>query len=280
MDLPGIDRVVRRGRAELRRAEVLVRNRLSTVHEKPVVLLGNQKSGTTAVAALLAALTGETAALDLMREAYSPRLAAVKAGEISFSQLIQRNRFSFSRRIIKEPQLTPFYDELRASIPQARIGVIVRDPRDNLRSIFDFLGLSPDGEQVRPGKRPGSPSWRLVLDGRWLGIPAGDQLEQAAHRWNLCADVALEPRGEIVVVRYEDFVVDKYGVTAALARAVGLTVVRASLPRSVAERAYQPRGEHRGQSPIEFFGPENLRRIEAICGDRMKRLGYEPSPVG
>jgi hypothetical protein len=39
---------------------------------------------------------------------------------------------------------------------------------------------------------------------------------------------------------------------------------------------YQPRGD-RGVSWLEFFGRENLRRIEGICGGRMAQLGYRPT---
>ena len=41
------------------------------------------------------------------------------------------------------------------------------------------------------------------------------------------------------------------------------------------DRQYQRRGDRNVSWP-DFFGPDNLARIERICGDRMQRFGYLP----
>jgi Sulfotransferase domain len=270
--------LVRRSRTSMHRAETVIRNPLGRINPEPVFLLGNQRSGTTAIGAILAHVTGVTAALDLSREVHSPTFDRMRSGQMDLEQHIRRNRFAFTRAIIKEPHLTPFYAELRTHFPRARFGLVVRDPRDNLRSLFDYLELPGQGDHEVASRRIRQRrSWQLVVDGRWLGITAPGRLEQLAHRWNICADVYLENRESVVLVRYEDFVADKRGTAISLARSLGLTVARRDLAGSDAVRAYQPLGMHRDQAPVDFFGPDNVSVIERICGGRMASLGY---PVG
>jgi Sulfotransferase domain len=266
---------VRRSRSSLRRVEARARNPISRVNPEPVFLLGNQRSGTTAIAAILAGVTGATAALDLSREARSPTFDRVRSGQMSLDDHIRRNRFAFSRAIVKEPHLTPFYAELRDRFPRARFALVVRDPRDNLRSLFDYLELPGQGDyEVASRRIRARRSWQLVVDGRWLGITAGGRLQQLAERWNLCADVYLENPESVVLVRYEDFVADRRGITVSLARSLGLPLAGRDIAGRDAARAYQPRGTYRYQAPVDFFGPDSLHVIERICGERMVPLDY------
>ena len=39
------------------------------------------------------------------------------------------------------------------------------------------------------------------------------------------------------------------------------------------DRPFQPAGD-RSVTWIDFFGPQNLARIESICGEEMRALGY------
>lgn len=276
--VPTFDVLRRRGRSTLRLAEALARNPISRINRQAVIVLGNQKSGTTAVAALLAHLSGSTVTLDLTREILYPTHDRVKDGRMSFETFVRRNRFQFSRTIIKDAHLAPFYKELRSIFPQARFVLVVRDPRDNIRSILDRLEISgrdPEASLASPHRRDRR-AWRLVLDGSWLGIQGSGTLEHLAHRWNVCADVYVDHPDLVRLIRYEDFVADRRRAITDLASSLGLNVTRAELAEDVARRSYQPPGKHRAQTPLEFFGSENLATIEAICGTRMAKLGYEP----
>ena len=241
-------------------------------HAAPIFVLGNQKSGTTAIAALLARMTGLRATLDLRREIDTPTFQRVHAGQWTMERFVERNRFDFSRDLIKEPNLTLLCGPLRDYFPQGRFVFVVRDPRQCIRSILDRLGLPGNSSELNGEQLAGvSPAWRLVLDGRWMGL-AGDQyVDLLAERWNRCARVYLDDPERFTLCRYEDFVRDRAGTIADLARALSLPVLRDI--SSEVESAFQPTGRHRHTPVEEFFG-DNLDRVTRICADPMHALGY------
>lgn len=269
----------RRIRAEVNRARALCAAPLSQVNHEPRFVLGNQRSGTTAVAALLADVTGASVELDLTREVFAPTFDLLRSGEMTIGEHVRRNRASYSRRIIKEPHLTPFLDQLREHFPDARFAVVVRDPRDNIRSLYDYLEIPGDCAEPRlsSSRRVARwKSWRMVVDGGWLGLDGRQGLEHLAHRWNMCADVYLHNRDQVILVRYEDFLADRLGLVRSLGKSLGLGVGSAHVAAERAGQAFQPLGAHRGAAPLAFFGPENLAMIDRICAERMSALGYAP----
>jgi len=92
-----------------------------------------------------------------------------------------------------------------------------------------------------------------------------------AEDWNTAVDGYLARPDVFILIRYEDFVADKVGAIARLAAELGLPAAQDI--DAWTDVQYQPRGD-RDISWQEFFGPENLARIERICGDRMARFGY------
>ena len=119
-----------------------------------------------------------------------------------------------------------------------------------------------------------NPGWELVLDGRWLGIEGDHWVEQLAGRWVHCANVYRASPESFVLCRYEDFVADKLGELRRLATAVGQEVV-ADVSAEL-DVAFQPSGD-RNVGWLEFFGEENLARIERVCGETRAALGYPPA---
>ena len=153
--------------------------------------------------------------------------------------------------------------------------MIVRDPRDNIRSAFDRMGLPGNREQLDPDDLQAvPPNWRWHLNPEILGLAGGTYVEVAAERWNRAASVYLSQRDDMVLIRYEDFLADKTGAIQRLADLLDLPI----LPRARLDldRQYQPRGRDRDRPVHDFFGPDNLRRIERICAEPMRRLGYQP----
>jgi len=257
----------------LRLLQEILQASVTRVNPSPILILGNQKSGTTAVAALLAEATGCSVTLDIVEEMRRPILPLVRRGELAFADFVEKNKLAFSRAIVKEPNLTPFREELAARFPDAKFVLVVRDPRDNVRSILDRLGVPGDLEGVKPEELDApSPSWRHVIDGRWLGLSGDDYIEMLAARWNLAADSALHSKGDLILLRYEDFVKDKVGEIARLAGKLGLQAVNDI--SSMVDTPFQPRGRNRGIDWLAFFGAENLGKIELICRERMVLLGY------
>lgn len=235
-------------------------------------VFGNQKSGTSAIAALLARSCGLSVSLDMLQEIQRPTFHRVVAGEISFDDYVRRNRWEFSHAVVKEPNLTLLYEPLAARFPGAPMVFVLRDPRDNLRSLLNSLAIPGDLPVLEDRHRARTnPGWDLVLDNGYLGTFGEHYIDQLAGRWVYCANVYRTHQSRIELCRYEDFQADKLAELARLAEAVGYPVV-ADVTAQL-DVAFQPIGD-RQVAWDAFFGRENLARIERICGETMEALGY------
>ncbi len=255
-----------------RRTQHAIRNAGATVHPRPVFVLGNQKSGTSAIAGMLAGASGRSVSIDMLIEIERPHFQQVHAGSLSFERYIEMNRWEFSHEIVKEPNLTLLHPWLVEAFPESPIVFVVRDPRDQIRSLLDNLAIPGDLADVTAAVRARlNPTWRLVLDGRWLGIAGDHYIEQLAGRWARCARVYLDQPETMRLCRYEAFQTDKQGEIRRLAVALGVPIVRDI--DDLLDRPFQRPGDS-GVDWSRFFG-ENLSRINAICGDEMGALGYD-----
>jgi hypothetical protein len=235
-------------------------------------MLGNQKSGTTAIAALLSEMTGLSVTLDLKSEMKNPVIHRVKRGGLSMEDFVRLNKLDFSRDIIKEPSLSPFFRELSECFPRSKFVMVIRDPRDNIRSILNRLKIPGHLDDITDEYTSRiTPAWALIIDGRWLGLDGKNYVEMLAQRWNYITDSYLDNSGRMLLLRYEDFSKDKVGELERLAEALGLEKKR-DVSRRV-DVQFQPAGD-RSVRWDDFFGPENLSRIERIAADRMRKLGY------
>lgn len=255
------------------------RHQRARVAQRPVIVSGNQKSGTTAIAALLARATAtsfsndpfwQIAHFDTGRQVVSE----VLGGRLALDRVIDRHRAYFAADVIKDPNFSFMQPQLQQRFPDARRVFIVRDPRQNIRSILNRLHLDGRLAELGPAQRAALaqvPGWQVILDGSDLALAGADHIERLARRWNLAVESYLAHADGVVLVRYEDFVADKPGQIANLARRLGMAATVDI--RSEQERAYQPRG-NRSVAPAEFFGERNLGRIESLCGPLMRRFGY------
>lgn len=243
---------------------------------EPVVVLGNQKTGSTAIAALLAQATGKSVTLDLQRAI--PDVGwqlCVKYGVTPFREIAHKYKDDFSMPIIKEPSLSYFYDEMLELMPNAKYVFIQRNPYQNIRSVLNRLKIPGDLTDIEYDQWPElckTPVWRLALDSSWLGRPKGSYIESMAHRWDIAARTYLDSPECFILIRYEDFVKDKKSSIEGLASDLGL-VVQEDIGTNV-DVQYQGKG-NRSASPGEFFGETNREVIRKICGESAKKLGYE-----
>ena len=250
-----------------------LRTPLARVNPRPVIVLGNQKAGTSAIAGLLGAAAGASVTLDLRNEQTAhPLFIRCRLGDLPFAELVRRNKLDFSRDIVKEPNLSLLYDQVVEYFPDAPVILIVRDPRDNIRALLNWMRLPGSLGSVGDADLAHLTTvQRSVLRSEWLGAAPRNYVESLAHRWNLIADIILRHPARVTLIRYEDFCADKTGAIGRTAAAVGL---RASKDiHDQLDRQFQPRGD-RSVSWTGFF-EENLDRIMALCGGRMDRLGYE-----
>ena len=141
-------------------------------NEEAIIVLGNSKSGTTVIAALLAEYGDLTVTLDFWPRLRRPStLAAVHAGRVPFDRFVRRFRADFARDVVKDPHLTFLYPQLAERFPRARFVMVMRDPRDNIRSILTRLSLRGDLADIGPEDyRRMRPLWEGILKSPWLGV--------------------------------------------------------------------------------------------------------------
>ena len=253
----------------------LMRRRTAPIQQAPLFVLGNQKSGTSAVSALLALATRKDLTLDFrVRRYVLEDLYRVSRGETSLSDFVARNRIEFSTPIIKEPSLTFIFSKLEAEFPEASFVFILRNPFDNIRSVFDRLRLDGQTKAVPGHMQNANFAWRHIISGTDLGldpeIRTAGVAPVLATRWVLALQPVIE-KPAIPVLRYEDFLGDKIGTIRSLAAKVGLDA-----PGSIeshVDRAFQPSGRSQ-VSPETFFSPENYDQIDRITAALRSRFGY------
>lgn len=263
--------------------------RVTRPHPRPVFVFGNQKSGTSAISVLLGQATGLRTQMDF-RGAWEPHLTPLVAGRIPLDAFIRRNAYAFSAPIVKEPGLTFLAGRLAAHYPGSPCIFILRDPFQNIRSIFNRLDLPGDitAGGFDPAGLPNA-TWRAIMTGRDLSLETGGDDETGGETGSETGPVAVQARrwlraaaeyeadpGRYTLLRYEDFTRDKEGEIARLARAVGLEP-RHSIA-ATKDRDFQRRGDA-GADPRAFFGERNHALIARICGPAAARLGYGPVPA-
>ena len=276
-----------------------ISNRNVVITNNPIFILGNQKSGTSAVAALLSELTNVSVCIDLRKEVWSPSYHEVLEGKITFARFVERNHVDFSKDIIKEPNLTFLHHDLFELFPSSKVVFIVRDPRSNIKSILNRLSIPGSLDSLTKEYRSTLPyAWKLILDNRGLDVKTDNKnsyIEALAYRWNFASNVLTKylqveactscnltrRSGRYFLIRYEDFINDKVGELEKLAYGLELEPVN-----DISEKVnvqFQPRGENhvdwkrKDTNWKDFFGTNNLTKIETICQSNMEKFGYQIS---
>ncbi len=263
---------------DLLNPRVRVRRKLhrlfSQIEDEPIFILGNHKSGTSAIAGLFAELVGLPTTIDLPSEMETPTCHQVRQGMVPFQAFVQKNRVEFTRKIIKAPELTLLYPQVKEYFPGARFVFILRDPRDNIRSILNRLKIPGHLSGIDPKSFPEmTPAWELVLDNCWLAMPPSHYIDALAERWSYIARIYLQQPENFVLIQYEDFCRDKVAQLKTLADRLNLKA-RNDVSDWL-DYPFQPQG-NRKVSWQEFF-QDNLSRIESLCHEEMELLGYTRS---
>jgi len=252
---------------------LLFKNKFSIVCKTPFIVLGNQKSGTSAIAHLLADFGRLSKTIDIP-PLWDKRVIKIMKGQLKLPNVVNHHRFYFSKKVIKEPNMTFFADQVVETFPEAKYIFVIRDPRDNIRSLLNRIKIPGHLEDIDAILLLGLPrGYKVILSAKNWGIDGTDNyIEVLAHRWNKAVDNYVQFSERMILVRYEDFLADKYGVIKNLANQLGIPQ-KADISDRL-DIQYQPRGLH-NITWQEFFGRKNLERIEEICGSRMKEFGYK-----
>ncbi|MGB5951022.1 MAG: PIG-L family deacetylase, partial [Ornithinimicrobium sp.] len=92
----------------------------------PIFVLGNQKSGTTAIAALLAECVGGTFVPDVLYK-HRLKLKDLLAQQPSIEELARNHPKSFQATVVKDNDFTFLFPALEQAFPEARFVFVVRD---------------------------------------------------------------------------------------------------------------------------------------------------------
>ena len=243
-------------------------------HQSPIFILGNQKSGTSIITALLGKFTNKNTSIDLFYSDFNYSIFTDwKKGRISTTDFVIKNKLEFSSKIIKEPHLSIFYPELKEKFSTSKFVMIVRNPLDNIRSILDRLDI--DGNKTdlnQEDKRKIFHSWNLLFNNDWIGGSKKQYIEVLAERWNIISKTYLENKNNIILVKYEDFLKDKIKVINNLSRE--LNIEKVNDISSLLNTQFQPVGKNKKVDVQEFFKEKNYQKILSICKENMERLAY------
>lgn len=249
----------------------------ASVHPAPVIVLGNQKSGTTVIASLLGEITDNSVTIDpFHRIEDSVKLRQRMSHQaICFSEVVQRNKIYFSTQVVKDPYFTFIVEDVMSVFPQSQYVFVSRDPRDNIRSILNRLNLPGNRDDLKEAELASCPpktDWREILEGQMPAVDGSNYIEKLAHRWDKATSLYKTHQDKIVLIRYEDFVKDKVAEIKQLSRKVGLKPERDI--SALVDKQYQVRG-HQNIAWADFFGEKNVEIIENICKSGMDFLGYK-----
>lgn len=152
---------------------------------------------------------------------------------------------------------------LNALVDDAAFVNVVRDPRDTVASLLR-VAFWPDITVWCEGN---------VTPRAWQAMRR-DPTELAARLWacdvaRSVEDRAAIPAENVIDVRYEDLVVDPWGVVAGVARSVGLP------PRAAFERAVRAfRVDARDRDAGAGLTEVQMDTVAAIAGPTAERIGY------
>ena len=243
-----------------------------TVNPGPIIVLGNQKAGTSAVAHLLADRCGLSKTVDIP-ELWPPAMIRLLRGEETLKALAGRHPRPFSRDLVKEPHLTFLYPQVGDLCPNARYVFVVRDPRSNIRSILNRLGIPGHLTEFHLEDYEMPEYWKSIFDSRIWGADHQHYVGVLSDRWRRSALVYLRQPEKMILLRYEDFLEAKVQSIERIAHQLGLTPVN-DISGKV-DIQFQPKGDH-SISVLDFFGSRNIEMIDQICLEEMMRFDYRP----
>jgi hypothetical protein len=239
------------------------------------VVLGHQKSGTTAFGALLAQCAGGGYANDplyAIDRGKGGAAAALLCDGTPLAEMVEAHRRLFCRTILKDPDLTFVRGQLELVFPAAALVHVVRNPFTTIRSIADRLELSAE-HLLLPADQVQLPNlhWRLIVSGKLPDIGRGTIAEILALRCAVALDAARTDLSAHAIVRYEDFCAAKKDVIEAMASSLDLPV-RSDIGGAV-DRQFQTRGKARVDLQSRL-GSRTIEVIASTCGAANQYFDY------
>lgn len=238
-----------------------IKNKLTRMHSnykqlnaKPnrnaIWIFGVQKSGTSAIAGLLAKRSNKSVTLDTPT-LWDPFYSQMLNAELDIITHIKSNPYPFSKTIIKEPVASLFVSELDTYFNMDKYVFIYRNPHDVIRSILNRLHLPGDRKDIDLNEI--NENWRVHFKDGTNYIKSLTELWIKVYS----QEEAIDDQ-RCIFVKYEDFLKDKIEFIDDLCEKLNLS------PKNniteILDYNFQPRGRS-NTNLNEFFGEDNYNYI-------------------
>lgn len=240
---------------------ILMSDKLSCVSPQ-VIVLGHQKSGTSAIAALLAAMSDKTLTNDIHRshKNYKDYRNFHFLNELD-SVFFSRYAFEMSREVVKEPEISFFYNSLKERFDKSKFVYVSRKPEYIIKSILSRLGAKVSSNQVYEhdfyDQLMSSPMWQDVL-----GFSSGcNIIEHLARRIETLDFQYYQNRDNFHLIKYEDFNKNKELAIEELSMELGF--IKVNSIDNIKDKQYQPKSEYK--STDDYFSKDELDVIRTVC---------------
>lgn len=169
-----------------------------------IIILGHQKSGTTAIATLIAKRSSLSYTADIVRSHRNHiDWDYLHNKEIDFSSFSKKYKYEFSKSLLKEPELSFFYKDLKEQCSDRKFIFVLRHPVDNIKSILSRLKLNSMSElkdsRIYRSELDKFPMWKSILGDIDNPIPA------LCKRWNDLVTIYEDNKENIYLIKYENF---------------------------------------------------------------------------
>ncbi len=251
------------------------------------IILGHQKTGTSAIASLLALMTGASYSQDPFYHVDMGAAEVLRKTTIWPEHLAlaaRQHPHLFRSQIVKDPDFIYFFEQLKPVYPSAKFVFVARRPEDMIRSIVGRLGLTVEAlEKPAEALRDQLPNqhWFAVLGG--LGDRQSTPSESGESatppsaiwtllkRWTECNQCFFENERAMHLIRYEDFNQDKLSTIQELAAYLKMPA-RHDISDSI-NRQFQPSGRSRaGKITLTNFATAS--ELLPTVTNQLQTLGY------
>ncbi|SHJ16358.1 Sulfotransferase family protein [Mesonia phycicola] len=240
-----------------------VLNLFTKPNKKAMWVFGMQKTGTTAIASLLATRSGKSCTLDT-KYLWGDYYKDIINKKLCFNNHINKFSYPFSKDIIKEPSASLMINQIEKVFKLKKYIFITRHPLDTIRSILNRLNIPGNKKSINIESI--HPDWQIHFSSgesyvRDLAILYVKVYSQENYIFS----------DNCVLVKYEDFVEDKLTFIDGLLDEFDFE--KKNDITNILDKNFQPKGQV-VKDYVSYFGEENYNEIKAITEQVAQKFNY------